>query len=310
MPRLLLPDRVRDRARALGPDGAAWLAALPDLLASVARDWSLTLGDPMTGGSTSLVMRATDGDGRPVVVKLAQPDAELDDQAATLARAQGRGYAKLLAYDPDRSALLLEGLGPSLETLNYPPERILVIMCDVLTEAWQVPRATEPVSPDPDKATALARFISEAWPELGRPCSPEVIDRALSCAERRAAAFDLAGSVVVHGDPHPANALRVPAPRAGAGSGFVFVDPDGFLADRGYDLGVLLRDWHRELANAEDPTATLRRFCRLLADRTGVDSESIWEWGFLERVSTGLYCLRYGAPPLGHALLASAERLG
>lgn len=299
-----LPPVVGDRARSLGGVGAQWLADLPEHLAYLSRAWSLTLGEPLAGGSASLVLRARDPDGRPVVLKLGQPDTKLDDQADTLARAAGRGYARLLAHDSSRNALLVEGLGPSLESLDYPPERTLEILCDVLAEAWQVPRAAGPaVRPVPDKATALAEFIEKAWPALGRPCPRSGIDRALTFAGRRSAAFDLDRAVVVHGDPHPANALESPR------GGFVFVDPDGFLDDPAYDLGVVLRTWQRELAATTDPTGLLRGYCRLLADRTGVDPTAIWEWGYLERVSTGLYALRYGAPALGHVLLESAARL-
>ena len=28
--------------------------------------------------------------------------------------------------------------------------------------------------------------------------------------------------------------------------------------------------------------------CRRLSDRTGVDPKAIWQWGFVERISTGL----------------------
>jgi streptomycin 6-kinase len=131
-----------------------------------------------------------------------------------------------------------------------------------------------------------------------------VIARALTCAERRAAAFDLETAVVVHGDPHPANALRVRSPRPGAESGYVFVDPDGFLSDRGYDLGVVLRDWVTELRR---DVGLLQRLCTRMADRTGVDPTVIGEWGFLERVSTGLYLMEFGAVAQGRGFLASAE---
>ena len=51
----------------------------------------------------------------------------------------------------------------------------------------------------------------------------------------------------MHGDPHPGNLLAV-RPRQGAPKGWCFVDPDGFVADRAYDLGVALRDWSWLLA--------------------------------------------------------------
>jgi streptomycin 6-kinase len=114
--------------------------------------------------------------------------------------------------------------------------------------------------------------------------------------------------VVVHGDPHPGNALCVPVPRAGAESGFVFVDLDGFLADPAYDLGVVIRDWNSRLP-AGDAASPARRYCRLLADHTGLDQRAIWEWGYLERVSTGLYILERGAEDLARPYLETAERL-
>ncbi len=106
-------------------------------------------------------------------------------------------------------------------------------------------------------------------------------------ARLRAAAFDLDQGVVVHGDAHPGNALMVPAPREGAESGFVLVDPDGFLADPTYDLGVVLRDWSSQLL-VGDAMAVAHRYCDRLAAQSGLDGEAIWQWGYVERVSSGL----------------------
>jgi streptomycin 6-kinase len=38
-----------------------------------------------------------------------------------------------------------------------------------------------------------------------------------------------------------------------------------------------------------------------------VDPQSIWEWGFIERASTGLLALRVGREDLGRETLAVAE---
>jgi len=46
---------------------------------------------------------------------------------------------------------------------------------------------------------------------------------------------------------------------------------------------------------------------RYLARRTGLDAVRIWEWGYIERVSTGLLCLRDGMEQEGRAFLAIAE---
>lgn len=114
----------------------------------------------------------------------------------------------------------------------------------------------------------------------------------------------------MHGDPHPGNLLTVREPRPGAETGYVFVDPDGFVADRAYDLGVALRDW-TSLLLGPDARRVAEGYCAVLAARSGVDAQRIWEWGFLERVSTGLVVLDVvrGPDAVARPHLDSAERL-
>jgi streptomycin 6-kinase len=133
-----------------------------------------------------------------------------------------------------------------------------------------------------------------------------VVDQALACARRRAA--DPAEPVVVHGDPHPGNLLAARVARPGAESGFVFVDPDGFVAPRTYDLGVVVRDWCQQLS-VGDARATAWGYCAQIAARTGVAAQAVWEWGYLERVSSGLYARSLGLADIGDPFLATAERL-
>jgi streptomycin 6-kinase len=67
----------------------------------------------------------------------------------------------------------------------------------------------------------------------------------------------------VHGDAAAANVLQVLAPREGAETGFVLVDPDGFVGDPAYDLGVALRDWCPQLLASGDPLTLARHYRRL-----------------------------------------------
>lgn len=299
---------VRRKALALGPRGAEWLAGLPDLVAELERRWSITVGPPCSGGSAAYVARARTVDGRDAVVKLAVPAPGVARQVRTIEAARGRGYVRLLAHDVERSAMLLEALGSSMDELGLTPERAIETLCATLHQAWQAPRPAGMTVSVEEKAQGLADLVSRLWEELDRPCPERVVARALDVAARRAAGVDPDRCVIVHGDPHPGNALRVDAPRPGAESGFVFVDPDGFLADPAYDLGVVLRDWCPELLAGDAPTLA-RRYCALLAAHTGVEAAAIWEWGFLERVSTGLYLLQLGAEDLGRPFLDTAQRL-
>ncbi len=307
----MVTDLVRQRAAHVGAAGQAWLAGLPALVHELERAWSITVGAPLPGGSTSLVASARTADGRAAVLKVEMPDPDLHGagQARTLRAARGRGYAVLLAHDPSRRALLLEALGTALDRSGLPPEEQLEILGTMLRRAWEVPRPPEAtLDLAREKAVQLAALVGRLWEDLDRPCPARVVERALEYADRRARATTLEAAVVVHGDPHPGNALQVLEPRPGAEVGYVFVDPDGFVADPAYDAGVVLRDWCPQLLGG-DTRATADRYCHLVAGACGLDATAVWEWGFLERVSTGLYLLQFGARDLARPFLDTAGRL-
>ena len=46
-----------------------------------------------------------------------------------------------------------------------------------------------------------------------------------------------------------------------------------------------------------------------MSRRTGVDPESIWQWSYIERVSSGLFLLRLGHQAEARPFLQAADRL-
>jgi len=302
-----LQPLARAKLASLGAEGVAWAADLPERLVSLERQWSLTLGRALPGGSASYVVRARTRSGAEVVVKVGLPGSGLAAQAATLSRAAGQGYARLLAADLERGALLLEALGPSLQSSALTVEDQLQVLAETLAVAWQ-PLPAPPEVKVVDKAAQLHALVSRLWREQDRPCPERVVEQALGYADRRRAVPG-GESVVVHGDPHPGNLLQAQGGRTlGAGTGWCFVDPDGFVADRAYDLGVVLRDWSHRLTDGGG-RSRLERWCLLLAEHSGVDAGRIWEWGYLERVSTGLYLRSFGADRAAAPFLRTAELL-
>ncbi len=289
----------------MGGAGAAWIAELPRVIEDLQQRWSITLGRPLPGGSSSYVVRVRRADGSPAVLKISLLTVQIDREVAVLRRADGRGYARLLDHDLSSGALLLESLGPTLAASGRSPEEQLVVLAETLQEAWLSYDGPEPAGAD-DKAVSLQNLIGSAWSALDEPCPRAVVDQALRYAEGLVGA-DRAELVVVHGDPHPSNALRAGHPGRAA-SGYCFVDPDGFPADRAYDLGVALRDWCGRLAGPE-PRGTLAAYCAVLAAHSGVDADRIWRWGFVERVSTGLHVMHFGTERVGRPYLDTAARL-
>jgi streptomycin 6-kinase len=294
---LEVPLLVRNRA--LDAGAADWLDELPGVVERLSEDWGLRLGR-VFDATEALVVEAWLRDGEAAVLKVMFPRVDADGfdcarrEAAVLAAVAGDGCARLLREDVDRGALLLERLGPSLFDLGLPIARRHELLCDAATRVWRpVPDLDLPSGSA--KARWLADQIESSWEALGRPCSEHAIEQALACADHRARAHDAERAVLVHGDVHQWNALQV-------GTGCKLVDPDGLIADPEYDLGIIMREDPVELVQG-DP---LDR-ARWLAHRTGLDVVAIWEWGVVERVSTGLLCTRVDLQPFGRETLAAAD---
>jgi streptomycin 6-kinase len=291
-----LPPVVRNKALAAG--AAQWIDDLPALLASLEREWSITVGRPYDGATEAFVAEATLDDAAPAVLKVLVPRAgdAARNEITVLRLAAGEGCVRLLRADAERGALLLERLGRSLHELAVPIGRRHEILCRAAARLWR-PAPDCGLPTGADKGRWLAGFITAAWEDLGRPCTERAVGHALACAERRISAHDDERAVLVHGDVHQWNALE-------AGGGFKLVDPDGLLAEAEYDMGILMREDPRELLDG-DP----RQRARWLARRCGLDATAIWEWGVIERVSTGLLCTRIGLQPAGRQMLAAADRV-
>jgi streptomycin 6-kinase len=291
-----VPDVVRRKARAAGAE--RWLDELPRLVAGLERDWSIMIGSAFGDSTEAYVAEATTETGEAAVLKLIVPrDGEAAEHEITALRlAHGDGCVRLLRYDSDRGALLLERLGRSLAELGMPISRRHEILCDLAARVWR-PAPDSGLPTGADKGRWLADFITTTWESLGRPCSERAVRHALSCAARRVAAFSGDRARLVHGDVHQWNALE-------SGDGFALVDPDGLLADPEYDLGILMREDPVELMQ-EGP----RQRADWLAARTRLDPTAIWEWGVVERVSTGLLATSVGLQPVGEHMLRAADAI-
>ena len=287
---LEIPELVRQRAMLNGPAGRQWLDDLPSLVDTLAGRWGLEIGSSFRGGTAAFVVGATDESGRACVVKVAMPP-EIDPiesfRRSVLVHqlAAGRGCVALLRHDESIPAMLLERLGPNLDDLGMDVPKILETVIATLRSFWRPVDRDDGLLSGTEKAAWLADFIRTSWDDLGHPCGRDVVDRSVAYCDDRAAAFDPSKAVLVHGDAHGWNTLD-----AGMGT-FKFVDPEGLLSEPAHDLAVPMREYNRPLL-AGDTARLVRERAELLASWCDLDPEPVWQWGFIERVSTGLANLR------------------
>ena len=288
-----VPTVVRNKAIVHG--ATQWLHDLPDLVADLERAWGIGTGAPYQDGTEAYVAPAIMDDGTAAVLKVLMPrDDEFSGHEITALRlADGRGMPRLYRSDAARHALLLEKLGRPLRDLGLRASRRHEILVRTAQQVWR-PAPEGGLPTGAAKAAWLADFIALKWEQLNRPCSERAVEYALACARRRVTSHDDERAVLVHGDVHQWNTLE-------AGDRFKLVDPDGLLAEPEYDLGIIMR---------EDPTdGDLRTRARWLAYLSGRDATAIWEWGAVERVSTGLLGVEVGFGEPAQQMLDAADHV-
>lgn len=242
------------------------------------------MGQALSGGTHGFVAPADGKNGEAYVVKIELPDSlggDFTRGVTALEKAGGQGYAKLYAYDTKRKACLLERLGKPIDQLGLSVKGQLEILCAALEKTWALPTGGAGLLPGEESIAWFREYLAERWESLGHPCPREVLEQAFSYLRAREAALDPGSFVLVHGYPHGGNALRTLE-----GDGYKLIDPDGLWYEKAYDLGVLLREWREDYA--PDPVQKGKERCAYLHQLTGVDKEAIFQWGFLQCVSTGL----------------------
>ncbi|MGH9819996.1 MAG: aminoglycoside phosphotransferase family protein, partial [Pyrinomonadaceae bacterium] len=113
--RTTLPGKFVENTIALcGEKGKAWLDDLPNIIAALETQWSIKAGSHFRNLSYNYVANASLPNGRSAVIKIGLPlnDVEIYGEAAYLKALDGQGAARLLEFDRERQAALLERVSP------------------------------------------------------------------------------------------------------------------------------------------------------------------------------------------------------
>ena len=69
---IVVPERVQLRAEQSGPQTRQWLKDLPGLIAELEQEWELSIGQPLSGGSSAYVASVKTASGN-AVIKIDMP---------------------------------------------------------------------------------------------------------------------------------------------------------------------------------------------------------------------------------------------
>ena len=288
---LIIPG---DLARAAAEEGRGdWLAGLPALVAQVAADWQVEVGDPfLPGGATAWVAPARDHAGRDLVLKVCWRHPEALHEADGLRTWAGAGAIRLdrASELEEATVLLLERCRPGTQLRASPPEQRDRVIAGLLRRLWIEPPSGH-FRPLPDMCDYWASRYEERSPAerscLEAPLAREGI-RLLRELPRSAAA-----ALLLHTDLHAGNVL------AAEREPWLAIDPKPYVGDPAYD--VTQHIFNEVFIDDRDAAVLAARMARLL----DLDTDRISRWLFARAVEASPYWA--GMAGLARALYSSVD---
>lgn len=252
--------------------GRAWLKQLPKLIEVCAEQWGLVVHKPFPYAFASLALPVTQGDGTDAVLKIQFPDRESEHEAAALANWDGDGAVRLIAYDGDRRALLIERCVPGTPLYEIGGDAALDVLIGLLPRLWKP--AAAPFTTLSEEADRWLSELPLLWERAGRPFERRLLDSAVDALR------SLPGSqgehVLLHQDLHAANVLRAER------EPWLVIDPKPLVGER--EFGVVAAVRGGELGDG--PSFVRHRFDRLTSE-LGLDRERVRGWTLAQTLAWG-----------------------
>lgn len=274
--RIVIPDDLARAAAKEGRDG--WLAELPALVARVAADWRIEVGDPfLPGGATAWVAPARDDAGNELVLKICWTHPEAVHEADGLRAWGGAGAIRLARANElaEATVLLLERCRPGTQLRALPPEEHDLVIAGLLRRLWMEPPPGYRFRPLSDMCDYWANRYEERSPSergcLEAPLAKEGI-RLLRKLPRSGGK-----ALLLHTDLHAGNVL------AAEREPWLAIDPKPYLGDPAYD--VTQHIFNGVFVEGADAGALAARMARLL----DLDLDQILRWLFARAVEASPY---------------------
>lgn len=243
-----------------------WEARRPALLERSIRRWSLQLGEPLAGAYIADVRGCTGPSGEDLVLKISPPLADPAQEAAALSHWGGRGAVKLVDWNADLGALLLERIRPGTLLMDRDrsvhDDELAVFAASHALAAMQslpAPRAGFVLSFEERLQWCLD--YTAVYGETDAAGTP-MLPLLQQCARRLHATAER--MTLAHGDFIAKNVLLGPDGR------YVAVDPLPFIGDPASDVG--------QFSAYHSPVATVTLRARAIAEATGNDPDRAAQW--------------------------------
>jgi streptomycin 6-kinase len=255
-------------------EGKRWIAALPEIIEEIERNWSLKIAKPFPNLSYHYVAPCVFENGGEAVIKIGFPGEKTTtfNEIKMLEFLGGKGVCKLLRFDEKRFALLLEKLSPgeNLKEICRDDEAKAVEI------AIEVMRDFRQKAPENIEFPRLEQWFDDLKKAEKIGFAPEYVKKARRFFDELNSATRT--KTLLHGDFHHENILSAGREK------FLAIDPKGIIGDIGYDLSIFMINHANWLKSEPDLPEKLDAAIRAFSEAFDIEPQNLRRWIFAHSV--------------------------
>ena len=267
-----LPADLIQKLGEVHEEAGSWLETLDDLFRRLEARWDIRVTGLVEELSYHVVAFAEGADGAPYILKLGPPTPESLQEIAALSYYDGDGICRLLATDPEATAMLLERVQPGVSLWNSQDDDLATRACaDLLLQLW-CPVDDESAFRSLHSWTRALPEYLERHPKDG-PLPHDITQKSTILLEELLQEDN--EPVLLHGDLHHGNILTA------THQPFLAIDPKGIVGARAFDVTAFLRN-PEGITQRSDFGRVLDRRITVFSERLELSPREIARWSYVE----------------------------
>lgn len=274
-----------------GTTGKQWLIQLPEIVKHLTTYWLLTKLCPINKMSYHFIAKAIDHQNRPVVLKVGCDGNLIHQEMQALQYFNAEGAIKLLDYNEEHKALLLDQAFPGTSLKSLYPKQLDTVM-DVYATVLQ--RLHNQHCLNKNSFDTIRNWLV-AIDTISSPLIPQkLLSQAL--ITKNTLLSSMTHEKLLHGDLHLENILS-------HHDEWICIDPKGVIGEVEFEVAAFTIFDKSEIDTATKELLFTR--IRKLADKTNLSFERIKDWFFVRFVLSAVWAIEDHQHPKVAIQLAS-----
>lgn len=276
---------IRNITGIYGQKGQDWFNNLPHIINYLCNHWHLKQINSVNNMTYNYVAKAIAQSSQPVVLKISCDEKTITDEKEALKHFAGVGAIKLIDYQEQFFAMLLEQAVPGISLKALYPEQINNVIEYYLQTAIKLHRKQLPTHYQFAHVREWLKSIdhchSDRMPNNLLKKAKILKDQLLRTSNQQ---------ILLHGDLHHDNVLQ-------HGDEWLVIDPKGIIGEPEFEIAAFDFIHSSEIDSNKNIQQLFDERLALMNKKANYNIQRIREWVFIRLVLAAVWCIEDNGDP-------------